>query len=44
MKQKYKCKKCAYEWKARIEFPISCPRCKSYDWKKGDKDENKSDN
>lgn len=24
-----KCYKCSYEWKARLENPKSCPRCKT---------------
>jgi len=31
---KYKCKKCGYEWLARIETePKECPACKSRYWK-----------
>jgi len=28
------CKRCGYSWDARIEEPVACPRCKSYDWDK----------
>jgi rubrerythrin len=34
--KKYKCKKCSYEWESRKETPISCPRCKRYDYDKED--------
>lgn len=27
-----KCKQCEYEWYGRKEKPISCPKCKRYDW------------
>lgn len=32
---KFKCSLCGYEWKSRKveDVPISCPRCKRYDWK-----------
>ena len=34
------CNKCGYEWEARIDSPVSCPRCKvRFDYgevKKGD--------
>lgn len=28
------CKKCEYEWIARVEsrLPVQCPRCKRMDW------------
>ncbi len=26
------CKRCFYEWKSKLEKPISCPKCKRYDW------------
>jgi predicted Zn-ribbon and HTH transcriptional regulator len=29
---KYKCKRCGYEWKSRVEKPLTCPRCKRYDY------------
>lgn len=30
---KYKCKRCKYEWNARISRkPKACPNCKRYDW------------
>lgn len=28
------CQRCEWYWKPRIDDPLSCPRCKSYDWKK----------
>lgn len=27
-----KCEKCGYEWVSRIEKPVSCPKCKRYDF------------
>lgn len=32
MKQNNECKKCGYKWKSKLIKPISCPRCKRYDW------------
>ena len=29
-----KCKRCEYEWLARLVKPKQCPRCKSYNWDK----------
>lgn len=29
-----KCKKCGHSWNSRTNKPVSCPRCKSYDWNK----------
>jgi predicted Zn-ribbon and HTH transcriptional regulator len=29
-----KCKQCGHEWRSRIGKPLSCPRCKRYDWNK----------
>lgn len=26
------CKRCGYEWIARIKKPKACPRCKAYTW------------
>ena len=32
---KCKCLRCGHEWTARTDDkPISCPRCKRYDWNK----------
>lgn len=32
---KFKCSLCGYEWNSRKEgkVPVSCPRCKRYDWR-----------
>jgi len=27
-----KCKKCKYEWLARVEKPKECPSCKNRNW------------
>ena len=27
-----KCVKCKWEWQARVDVPVQCPRCKQYDW------------
>lgn len=33
-----KCEHCDYEWNARKEHPVSCPRCKKrFDYPKGDR-------
>jgi len=32
--EKTKCNLCGFEWIPRTENPISCPKCKRYDWKK----------
>lgn len=39
---KHKCqfKKCGHEWEGK-EDPKSCPKCKRYDWKEGNKYDNK---
>ncbi len=29
-----KCKRCGYEWAARVEKPKACPECKRRDWDK----------
>ena len=34
MKKKHSCKKCGYKWESKLENPLSCPRCKRYDWNK----------
>lgn len=26
------CKRCGHDWTPRSESPVSCPRCKSYEW------------
>lgn len=29
------CKRCGHEWETRGDKePLSCPRCKRYDWKR----------
>lgn len=38
---KNKCSKCKYEWMARVENPLQCPKCKRYDWKNQVKEETK---
>ena len=31
--KKFKCLKCKYEWKNKVDKPKSCPRCKvRFDW------------
>lgn len=32
--EKCKCEKCGHEWIPRKRKPVSCPRCKRYDWDK----------
>jgi len=32
------CKKCKHEWIPRVVEPMECPRCKSRDWDKEDKE------
>ena len=27
-----KCLKCGHKWEAKRDYPLSCPRCKRYDW------------
>lgn len=27
-----KCLRCDYEWESRVKYPLTCPRCKRYDW------------
>ncbi|MBU0894948.1 MAG: hypothetical protein KKB88_05895 [Nanoarchaeota archaeon] len=39
-----KCKKCGYEWESKIDNPVSCPRCKRYDWNENQKKDNESHN
>ena len=34
MKKEYECKKCGYKWKSRVTIPLTCPRCKRYDYNK----------
>ncbi len=29
-----KCKRCGYEWAARVEKPKACPECKDRKWNK----------
>lgn len=36
---KNKCQKCEHEWDSRTEEPKACPRCKQYDWKKKENQE-----
>ena len=37
MINKYKCKRCGWEWKPRTEgVPACCPKCKRYDWAVGE--------
>jgi predicted Zn-ribbon and HTH transcriptional regulator len=31
------CKKCGYNWQARVEKPKSCPECKTRLWKEYNK-------
>jgi len=40
--EKEKCLKCEHEWISRIDTPMQCPKCKSYNWNK--KKEVKNDN
>lgn len=28
-----KCLRCGHEWVSRIDNPLTCPRCKLYNWK-----------
>jgi endogenous inhibitor of DNA gyrase (YacG/DUF329 family) len=28
----HKCNLCGHTWKNRADYPVSCPRCKRYDW------------
>jgi len=30
------CKHCGYKWNGRGREPVACPKCKRYDWKKGE--------
>lgn len=34
---KHECKRCGYKWKGKKQYPVSCPKCKRYDWNKEDK-------
>ena len=34
---KQKCLKSGFEWIARVEEPLQCPKCKRYNWNKEDK-------
>jgi len=36
--EKNKCIKCGKEWVPRVERPEVCPRCKSYEWEKKEKE------
>lgn len=40
--EKNKCDKCGWEWLSRVENPKQCPRCKRYDWKKEEKQNDKN--
>ena len=26
------CQRCGHKWPKRVEKPMACPRCKSYEW------------
>lgn len=26
------CQKCNYQWQPRVNKPVQCPKCKSYNW------------
>lgn len=30
--EKFKCKRCNYEWEPRVDNPKACPECKRRDW------------
>jgi len=32
---KHECKKCGWVWWSRLKDPVSCPKCKRYDWREG---------
>jgi len=33
-REKVQCMRCGWSWVPRKPEPISCPHCKSYEWKK----------
>lgn len=39
--EKSKCIKCLHQWISRIEQPLQCPKCKSYNWNKTKSKEDK---
>jgi len=30
---KYKCNRCGHNWIPEVDNPVTCPRCKAYDWR-----------
>jgi len=34
MSGKVKCSVCGYVWKPKVKNPVSCAKCKRYDWNK----------
>jgi predicted Zn-ribbon and HTH transcriptional regulator len=43
MKTNYKCRKCGHKWASRVEKPITCPKCKRYDYDKKETQLNKQE-
>ena len=32
--KKATCDKCKHQWTPRTEKPVTCPKCKTYNWEK----------
>jgi len=37
IKYNHVCQLCGHTWASKLIKPLSCPRCKRYDWNKEDK-------